>query len=68
MIVFKRGTWKGFKGSIPRGGQTLPVSKQGDSLLWKKAQKKEKKNNTSEVINKIIPHWSPCVTFLVCNP
>lgn len=34
------------------GGQYVPILTVGDNL-WKKAQKNEKKNNTSE--NKIIP-------------
>lgn len=50
----------------------MPISTVGDRLLWKKAQKKEIKKNTSEVINKIIPHrmpfetdneWSPCIVL-----
>ena len=45
-----------------------PSSTVGASLEWKKAQKNEKKNSTSEVINKIIPHWSPITTRDVCNP
>jgi hypothetical protein len=32
-----------------------PNSGVGDRLLWKKAQKKDTKNITSEIINKIIP-------------
>ena len=32
-----------------------PSSIAGDNLLWKKAQKKDTKNNTSDKINKIIP-------------
>lgn len=31
--VFKRGTWKGFKGSTPTGGQQLPNSGVGARLL-----------------------------------
>ena len=53
--VFKRGTKKGFRGVIPVGGHVTPISTEGASLLWKKAQKKAKKKQTSEVINKIIP-------------
>lgn len=45
-----------------------PSSMVGDSLLWKNAQKKEMKKNTSEMINRIIPHRNPLVTFLVCRP
>ena len=60
--VFKRGTLNGLMGSIPVGGHLHPSSGVGARLLWKKAQKKAKKNNTSEAINKIIPHRSPAVT------
>jgi len=55
MIVFKRGMSRGLKGLIPNGGQSWPISIPGDKEEWKNAQKKEKKNNTSEIINKIIP-------------
>ena len=68
MIVLSRGTWKGLKGVIPVGGHCSPISIDGARLLWKKAQKNEKKNNTSDVINKIMPHRSPLATILVCNP
>jgi len=40
----------------------------GERLLWKNAQKKEIKKNTSETINKIIPQRNPIVTGNVCNP
>jgi len=60
--VFSSGTLNGFKGLIPVGGQAHPNSGVGDNLLWKKAQKKAKKNSTSEVMNRIIPHRSPFVT------
>lgn len=63
--MFKRGTWKGLKGFSPEGGHILPNSTVGDRLLWKKAQKKDKKKNTSETINKIIPHRRPSSTMLV---
>jgi len=66
--VFKRGTWVALNGVIPVGGQKNPISRVGASLLWKKAQKKEKKNNTSEVINKIIPHRKPLITCKVWRP
>jgi hypothetical protein len=56
------------KTKIPIGGQILPISILGDKLLWKKAQKNLTKKNTSEVINKIIPHRSPLITKIVCNP
>jgi hypothetical protein len=63
--VFSKGTLNGFRGVIPIGGQQQPSSGVGDSLLWKKAQKKAKKNRTSDVINKIIPQRSPFVTYVV---
>jgi len=66
--VFSRGTLKGFKGVIPAGGQQQPSSGVGDNLLWKNAQKKAKKKRTSDVINRIIPHRSPDVTYDVWNP
>lgn len=41
------------------GGQDIPRSKEGVRLEWKNPQKNEIKKNTSEVINKIIPHFIP---------
>ena len=61
--VFSSGTLNGLSGWIPAGGQQHPSSGVGDNLLWKKAQKKAKKNSTSDVINKIIPHRRPVVTY-----
>jgi hypothetical protein len=55
----------GLKGVTPRGGQVNPISSVGASLLWKKAQKKEKKNITSDVIKRIIPQRNPLITILV---
>jgi len=60
--VFSNGTLNGLRGVIPVGGHAHPSSGVGDRLLWKKAQKNAKKNSTSEVINRIIPHRSPLVT------
>jgi len=40
---------------IPLGGQIFPISIVGHKAAAKKAQKKAKKNITSEAINKIIP-------------
>lgn len=60
--VLSKGTLNGFKGLIPVGGQQHPSSGVGASLLWKNAQKNAKKNRTSDVINRIIPHRSPLVT------
>lgn len=53
---------------MPEGGQFNPNSNVGDKLEWKKAQKKEIKKNTSDVINKIIPHFNPINTWLVWYP
>jgi len=44
---------------MPGGGQVQPISGVGARLLWKKAQKKAKKNITSEAINRSIPIRSP---------
>ena len=68
IIVLSRGIWKGLKGIILVGGHIAPISILGDKLLWKKAQKKERKKKISETINKIIPHRSPLTTKIVCLP
>jgi len=60
--VLSKGTLNGFSGVIPVGGHAQPSSGVGDRLLWKNAQKNAKKNSTSDVINRIIPHRSPLVT------
>jgi hypothetical protein len=57
--VFSKGTATGLKVLIPLGGQMLPISIVGARLAAKKAQKKAKKNITSETINKIIPYLKP---------
>lgn len=66
--MFSRGILNGLKIIIPVGGQIRPNSSVGESLEWKNPQKKDKKKNTSEVINRIIPHFIPIRTFLVWNP
>jgi len=68
IIVFNRGTPQGEKGIIPIGGHWLPNSILGAKLAWKKAQKKERKKNTSEIINNTIPDWRPSVTIFVWSP
>lgn len=68
IIVLSKGTWIGLNGKIPAGGHWSPISIVGAKLLWKNAQKKEKKNKTSDVINKIIPQRIPLATINVCNP
>ena len=68
IMVFNKGTPQGLKTWIPSGGQQEPNSTLGDSLAWKNAQKKDKKKNTSEVINKTIPQCNPKTTILVWSP
>ncbi len=68
IAVFSSGIWKGLKIWIFKGGQIFPISIVGDNLLWKKAQKNLKKNKTSEIINKIIPHRKPKITCFVWIP
>ena len=68
IAVLSKGVLKGLKTATPLGGQDIPRSLVGDNLLWKKAQKKLKKNNTSEVIKRIMPHRKPVTTFRVCRP
>lgn len=68
MIVLSRGTLNGLKACTPIGGHWAPSSTLGESLLWKKAQKNEEKNITSETINKIIPIRNPDSTIDVCLP
>jgi len=57
--VFNNGTALASNASIPFGGQMLPSSIVGAKLAAKKAQKKAKKNMTSETINKITPYRNP---------
>ena len=45
---------------MPCGGQIAPMATLGAKLQWKKAQKKPKKNITSETMNNIIPARNPC--------
>jgi hypothetical protein len=57
--VFNNGTSIGSKTLIPFGGQIDPISITGANAAAKKAQKKAKKNITSETINNIIPYRKP---------
>lgn len=68
ITVFNKGTSQGLKGWIPTGGHIDPNSILGERLEWKNAQKNETKKKTSEVINNTIPHFSPLITILLCNP
>lgn len=63
IVVLSNGICKGLKGVIPLGGHIIPSSILGESLLCRKAQKNDTKKNTSETINKIIPHCKPNTTF-----
>lgn len=62
MMVFRRGMHMGLNGVIESGGQVWPISILGEILLWKNAQKNEEKNSTSDVMNRIIPVFSPFIT------
>ena len=66
--VFSKGTRNGFSASIPVGGHETPISTVGASLLWKNAQKKAKKKQTSDVMNNIIPYRKPLITTRVWCP
>lgn len=68
IAVLSRGTPQGWIGFIPVGGQVIPISAVGDRALWKKAQKNEKKNITSEATNKMNPIFIPRTTYVVCIP
>jgi len=53
--VLTNGTSKALNVSIPLGGQMFPISTVGAILAAKNAQKKAKKNITSETMNRITP-------------
>ncbi len=57
--VLSNGIALGSKTSIPLGGQMFPISIVGARLAAKKAQKKAKKNITSETMNRITPYRRP---------
>jgi hypothetical protein len=59
IVVFNNGNPHGSKVTIPKGGQIQPIPTEGAKLQWKKAQKKLKKNITSDAINKHIPNLIP---------
>lgn len=56
IIVLSKGISYGLNEMIPKGGQSWPISIDGERAEWKYAQKNEKKNRISDVINKIIPN------------
>jgi hypothetical protein len=66
--VFSKGILNGLKGVTLTGGQKFPNSTFGEIELWKKLQKKEKKNIISEIINNNIPTFKPKKTFFECIP
>lgn len=68
IMVFNSGILNGLNTLIPVGGQVSPNSIVVLKLEWKNVQKKEIKKNTSDVINRIIPNFSPIVTWLVWSP
>jgi len=68
ITVLSKGTSQGFKTSIPGGGHTPPISKAGDKLEAKKAQKKAKKNIASDKIKSSIAKRKPDWTALVWCP
>jgi hypothetical protein len=68
IAVLSSGIWKGAIAIMPSGGHKLPISMLGARLLWKNAQKNLKKNSTSEVMKRIIPHRRPLTTQFVWNP
>ena len=51
--------------SIPLGGHTFPIKGEGAKELWKKAQKKEKKNMISLTIKRNTTYRINFWTFLV---
>ena len=57
--VLAKGTSQGLKGWIPLGGHIAPSSTVGAKAEWKKAQKKPKKNITSDIIKRNIPKRKP---------
>jgi hypothetical protein len=61
-IVFSSGILIGLNDLIETGGHLCPNSIVGEILLWKKAQKKEAKNKTSDRMNSTIPVFRPFIT------
>jgi hypothetical protein len=62
-IVFSNGILIGLKEITELGGQNCPSSTVGEILLWKKAQKKDTKNKTSDAMNRTIPVFRPFTTI-----
>ena len=68
MAVFSSGTSSGLRGLIPVGGHCPPSSGVGARLEWKNAQKKPRKKNASDVMNKAMPYRKPFWTGGVWCP
>lgn len=68
MTVFQRGKPHGSKVKIPLAGHIQPMPAAGAKVQWKNAQKKLKKNITSEAINNAIPNRTPSWTLNVWCP
>lgn len=67
-IVFNKGTCQGSNVVKYAGGHMPPSAGLGLKLEWKKAQKKPKKNITSDNMNNTTPNFNPFWTALVCWP
>jgi len=67
-MVLSRGILMGLKKITLWGGHACPNSGVGEILLWKKLQKNETKKKISEMMNKIIPVFSPFITKWVWLP
>ena len=68
IMVFNRGSSKGFIDCIPLGGHCEPNSATGAKALWKNAQKTARKNRASDIINKETPIVNPFCTAKVWSP
>ncbi|CAG8655342.1 10220_t:CDS:2 [Acaulospora colombiana] len=64
-MVLSKGSSHGLIGSIPAGGQAQPSSTVGANAESKKAQNIEKKKQTSETINRMIPIVRPLVRVVI---
>jgi len=66
--VLRRGTEKVSRATMPTGGQQQPSSTAGLRELWKKAQKKAPKKQTSDKMKRIMPDRKPVMTLGVWDP
>jgi hypothetical protein len=66
--VFIKGILIGLKALTDCGGQLCLNSIEQDALLCKKAQKNDRNSITSDVMNRIMPTFSPIITFWLCSP